>query len=83
MPWPALGPVRRDDSNERDLTGGHPTVPGDLDRTVYRHGLPSPGNGMPGIPRVRHGRRHGPGIPGMTPTGPTQPGVTYDGEREL
>lgn len=54
---------------------GHPTAPGPYEETVPRHGLPSPGNGSPGIPLARVGRGRGPGIPGTTPTGPMQPGA--------
>lgn len=46
-----------------DLSG-HPTAPGPLDpdeRQQRRQGMAL-------------GRRHGPGIPGMTPAGPAQPG---------
>jgi hypothetical protein len=79
--WPAQGPMWPDD-NERDLTGGHPTVTGDLDKNIVRAGGPSPGNGVPGVPRVHPGPRHGPGMPGPTPSGPMSPGVIYDGSEE-
>lgn len=81
--WPAFGPMREDTTRDRDLTGGHPTVPGDLDRRVYRMGNPSPGNGMPGIPRTRTGPRHGHGVPGNTPTGPHQPGAGYWDDNDI
>ena len=79
MPWPALGPMRKD-PDDIDYTGGHPTVPGDLDRKpkIKRHGFESPGNGQPGIPRINTAPRHTHGAPGPTPSGPVQPGVTID-----
>lgn len=62
-----------------DAMRGHPTSPGPRDPQIARMGAESPGNGMPGVPRVRFrdGYSHGPGIPGPTPTGPTQPGISY------
>jgi hypothetical protein len=56
----------------RDGMRGHPTAPGPLDEAV-----PRVVDGR--TPRVRgNPLGHGPGIPGPTPTGPTQPGVIYD-----
>lgn len=69
---------------QREPMAGHPTAPGFNEPYVAQHGAPSPGNGTPGVPRVqpRPGSK-GPGIPGMTPSGPTQPGVHYEGEDEI
>lgn len=58
---------------------GHPTAPGLNEEQIVRTGAPSPGNGVPGRPRVQPTPgSQGPGLPGPTPTGPLQPGVFYD-----
>lgn len=83
--WPPAGPMF-EDTKGKDYTGGHPTVPGDLDPYEPRRqpnveltGEVSPGGGRPGVPRYKSlGPRHGPGIPGPTTSGPTVPGVDYD-----
>lgn len=89
--YPHIHPTRGFQHDPTLITGfelmrGHPTAPGFMDEdptAATRHGLPSPGNGMPGIPRVRMApESRGPGIPGNTPNGPTQPGVIYEGEAE-
>jgi hypothetical protein len=90
VPWPALGPIREVDPNQ-DLEGGHPTVPGALDRDDNYPKRPvfdvSPGNGIAGRPRYkklteRHGKA-GAMLPGPVPTGPVQPGVDYDSGTEV
>ena len=58
---------------------GHPTVPGPRDPNVARRGSDDVLDGSPGIPRLHPGT-HVPGIPGTTPAGPMQPGISYDGE---
>ena len=90
MAWPYLGPWQGRAGPVREqadlLTGGHPTVPGDLDPDTAYPRLPvfavSPGNGVPGRPRYKqrapvHGKA-GAMLPGPVPTGPVQPGVEYD-----
>lgn len=66
----------------KEAMRGHPTAPGGRDPFIPRRGLEGPGiNGQPGVPRLIPTRlSHGPGIPGPTPSGPTQPGVRYEGE---
>ena len=79
MPW--LGPIRKDDPT-RDLTGGHPTAPGDNDEYVARAGAPDWfDNGRPGVPRVQPGPRHSAGFP-MAFGRPMQPGTKYDGPEQ-
>jgi hypothetical protein len=83
--WPALGPILPQ-NDELDPVGGHPTVPGALDRDRRYPRLPTDdtnrGSGVPGRPRYRargpsHGKMGGM-IPGSTPNGPKQPGWDYD-----
>jgi hypothetical protein len=68
------------DDNTLDRTGGHPTVPGDLDPKVIRtQGQPSPGNGVPGKPRYKSLQtRHSGGVLGTFLGGVKQSGVDYD-----
>lgn len=90
MAWPYLGPWQSPQGPIREEVelefGGHPTVPGDLDRDQTYPRLPtfpnSPGNGIAGRPRYTrlapaHGKVGGM-LPGPTPSGPQQPGVNYD-----
>jgi len=67
--------------NGKEAMRGHPTAPGPRDAFRNRVGLPSPGNGVPGLPRLIMGpMSHGPGIPGQAPSGPIQPEVNYNGQ---
>lgn len=90
MAWPYLGPWQSPQGPIREEidkeVGGHPTVPGDIDRDQNYPRLPvfpnSPGNGVAGRPRytsraTSHGKM-GRMVPGPVPTGPVQPGVNYD-----
>lgn len=63
-----------------DAMRGHPTAPGPPDDSGGpRRGRASPGNGVPGIPKMLTSKTNrGPGIPGTSPTGPMQPGAGYD-----
>ena len=66
----------------KEAMRGHPTAPGPRDAFRNRVGLESPGNGVPGLPRLIMGpMSHGPGIPGQSPAGPTQPDVLYNGKK--
>jgi len=79
------GPIRdpRPDIDPRDLMRGHPTAPGQRDAGRLTVGRQDALDGQPGIPRVTPTpTSHGPGIPGPTPSGPTQPGVLYDGRED-
>jgi hypothetical protein len=60
---------------------GHPTVPGPRDANVARRGSGDVLDGSPGIPRLHPGT-HVPGLPGTSPAGPMQPGISYDGDPE-
>jgi hypothetical protein len=79
------GPMRDPDPEQesflRSKEGfmGHPTAPGPRDPYVLRRGLPTTRDGVPGIPRLHPGT-HIPGLPGTSPAGPMQPGITYDGD---
>lgn len=82
--FPPEGPILPE-TKDVDRTGGHPTVPGDLDKKFVQKRATgeSPGNGYPGRPRYKKlAPRHGPGIPGPTPSGPVQPGVDYDSGKD-
>lgn len=59
---------------------GHPTAPGFNDPQILRMGVSeTPGNGVPGVPRLRpRPESKGPGIPGPTPSGPTQRNPNYN-----
>lgn len=58
---------------------GHPTVPGPRTPNRPRRGDETTLDGKPGIPRLHPGT-HVPGLPGTSPAGPMQPGISYDGE---
>lgn len=78
------GPMRDPDPEQesflRSKEGfmGHPTVPGPRDASVARRGG-AVLDGRPGVPRLHPGT-HVPGLPGTSPAGPMQPGISYDGE---
>ena len=60
----------------REFMLGHPTAPGLRDEYQLRMGAPSPGNGMPGVPKILPGRFGTPGFPGQNGA-PVQEGSMY------
>lgn len=81
-PWPQIEREPLDMTAE-ELATGHPSAPGYREISDPRHGRPSPGNGQPGIPKIRPGRRGQKGFPANSGGGfPVQPDIFYDGEFE-
>lgn len=60
-PWPVItnpdGTERENPVDEPYRHLGHPTAQGRRDPGVVRRGGESPGNGVPGTPKIRPGRR--------------------------
>lgn len=79
------GPMRDPDPQQESFLrskegfAGHPTAPGYREANVPRRGREDTLDGLPGIPRLHPGT-HVPGLPGTSPAGPMQPGISYDGD---